>query len=76
MSSIFLYLLLSSSNSIKKMKKKTYIEPSAEALALDLMALMAGSVTDINSEDVAPEVSGSNEPARAKETSLWDYEWE
>ena len=75
MSSIFLYLLLSSSNSIKKMKKKTYIEPSAEALTLDLMALMAGSVTNVDSEDVAPEVSGSNEPARSKETSLWNDEW-
>ena len=59
----------------KKMKKKTYIEPTAEALTLDLMALMAGSVTDVNSQDVDPEVSGSNEPARAKETSLWDSDW-
>ena len=58
------------------MKKKTYIEPSAEALALDLMALMAGSIQDVNSQDIDPEVSGSNEPARSKEATLWDYEWE
>ena len=54
------------------MKKKTYIEPTADTLTLNLMALMAGSVTDINSQDVDPEVSGSNEPARAKSTRLWD----
>ena len=58
------------------MKKKTSIEPSAEALALDLMALMAGSIQDVNSQDIDPEVSGSNEPARSKEATLWDYEWE
>ena len=44
------------------MKKKTYIEPSVEALTLDLMALMAGSVTDINSQDVEPEVAPELEP--------------
>jgi len=58
------------------MKKKTYIEPYAETLTLNLMALMAGSVTDIDSKDIDPEVDGSNEPARSKATSLWNYDWE
>ena len=58
------------------MKKKTYIEPTADALTLDLIALMAGSIKDVNSEDIDPEISGSNEPAHSKETTLWEYEWE
>ena len=58
------------------MKKKTYITPETELLSLDLIALMAGSIKDVNSEDIDPEVSGSNEPAHSKETTLWDNEWE
>ena len=57
------------------MEKKTYIEPSAETLTLDLMALMAGSVTNVDSEDIAPEVGGSDEPARAKEAFWSDDFW-
>ena len=57
------------------MKKKTYIEPTIESLPLDLMALMAGSIKDVNSEDIDPGVSGSNEPAHSKETSLWDNDF-
>ena len=45
--------------------KKKYIEPTAETLTLDLIALMAGSIKDVNSEDIDPEVSGSNEPAHS-----------
>lgn len=58
------------------MKKKTYTEPSAETLALNLTALMAGSVTNVNSTDIDPDISGSDEPARSKETGAWNCEWE
>ena len=55
--------------------KKKYIEPTADALTLDLIVLMAGSIKDVNSEDIDPEISGSNEPAHSKETTLWDSDW-
>ena len=58
------------------MKKKTYRTPEIELLSLGIMALMAGSIKEVNSEDIDQEVSGSNEPARSKAASLWDYEWE
>lgn len=53
--------------------KKTYITPSLDCLSLDLMALMAGSVQNVDSNaDIEPVVSGGNEPARSKEASFWD----
>ena len=59
----------------KKMKKKTYIEPTAEALTLDLIALMAGSIKDVDSEDIDQEVSGGHEPAHSKEAVWSDDFW-
>lgn len=59
------------------MKKKTYITPSLDCLSLDLMALMAGSVQNVDSNaDIDPVVSGGNEPARSKEASFWDNDWQ
>ena len=59
------------------MKKKEYITPLVETLTLDAASLLAGSVDRVQSNDnIDGEVTGSNEPARAKGASFWDSDWQ
>lgn len=54
------------------MEKRSYIEPAVEPLVFNLAALMAGSVDKVDSEELDSEISGGNEPARAKESTQWN----
>ena len=59
------------------MKKKEYITPLVETLTLDAASLLAGSVEHVESNaDIDEDVTGSNEPARAKGASFWDSDWQ
>ncbi len=59
------------------MKKKEYITPGIEPLSLPVASLLAGSIEQVQSSaGIQGEVTGSNEPARAKDASFWNSDWQ